>query len=346
MPAVKTKSPKIRNCKFEFQCTKSWDELFETNVDSVRFCDHCEKNVYLTQSVLEAQQHAEKHECVAIPIELTEESRFALDSPPMVVGMMRPPPYTTKNMEGPYFRSVERVADYYGIDGCPAGWFFVGIDRDHNYQFGVLEEFADVNLFTNQARLILVDIPIGLISSGNPRRLCDVEARKRIQPRGSSVFPAPTRIALVKQSYREGSEANYLAVGRRLSVQTWAIVPKIREVDHFLQTENAHGKIREMHPEVAFWALNGQRPLKHGKKKAHGAEERLEVLSGTFPSAENCYQDALNTYKRKDVAADDILDAMVGAVTAMHFPKIKTLPESPIVDETGLPMEMVYADIS
>ena len=62
-----------------------------------------------------------------------------------------------------------------------------------------------------------------------------------------------------------------------------------------------------------------------------------------LPFAEDCYKDALNTYKRKDVAADDILDAMVGAVTAMHYPGIKTLPEEPIKDEEGLAMEIVYA---
>ena len=144
---------------------------------------------------------------------------------------------------------------------------------------------------------------------------------------GASVFPAPARVALLKHSYIEGSEANRLAVGRKLSTQSWAIVPKIRE----------------MHPELAFWALNDRRPLQYAKKKFQGAEERLEILTKSFPYARDCYEAALDTYKRKDVARDDILDAMVGAVTAMHFPKIATLPESPARDEEGLAMEMVYA---
>jgi len=233
--------------------------------------------------------------------------------------------------------------DFYGLDGCRAGWFFVGIGADGNYQFGVLDAFSDISLFHDRAKLILVDIPIGLISSGSPGRLCDVAARKLIKPRGSSVFPAPSRPALGKSTYAEGSEANYLAVGRKLSKQTWGIVPKIREVDEYLGAATGQGKIREMHPEVAFWAFNGQLSLTHGKKKAAGPEERLSVLSRLFPPAEDCYEEALNTYKRKDVARDDILDAMVGAVTAMQFPNIKTLPPSPLVDETGLAMEIVYA---
>ena len=99
-----------------------------------------------------------------------------------------------------------------------------------------------------------------------------------------------------------------------------------------------------MHPEVAFWAFNGQSSLTHGKKKAAGSEERLNVLSRLFPQAEDCYEEALNTYRRKDVARDDILDAMVGAVTAIQYPNIKTLPSYPLVDETGLAMEIVYAE--
>ena len=241
-------------------------------------------------------------------------------------------------------QSASQISDFYGIDGCRAGWFFVGIGADGNYQFGVLEAFSKVSLFADRAKLVLVDIPIGLISSKDPGRLCDVAARKLIQPRGSSVFPAPSRPALGASTYEEGCEANYRAVGRKLSKQTWAIVPKIREVDEYLGAATGQGKIREMHPEVAFWAFNGQSSLTHGKKKAAGAEERLNVLSRLFPAAEDCYEEALSTYKRKDVARDDILDAMVGAVTAMQFPNINTLPSSPLVDETGLAMEIVYAE--
>ena len=248
-----------------------------------------------------------------------------------------------KDIKDLYIRSVNRPAEFYGIDGCPAGWFFVGIDTDGECQFGVLENFSDIGLFTNRAKLILVDIPIGLLSSGNPRRLCDTAARKAISPRGSSVFPAPARAAIREHSYAEGSEANRQAVGKKLSKQTWNIVPKIREVDDYMRSQDLQAKVREMHPEVAFWALNDRNSLHFGKKKQEGAEERLEILTRFLPFAEDCYKDALNTYKRKDVAADDILDAMVGAVTAMHYPRIKTMPENPIKDEEGLAMEIVYA---
>jgi predicted RNase H-like nuclease len=39
---------------------------------------------------------------------------------------------------------------------------------------------------------IAIDIPIGLTETGEPR-LCDVQARRFIDPRKSSIFPAPDR---------------------------------------------------------------------------------------------------------------------------------------------------------
>ena len=287
---------------------------------------------------------------MAIPIELTKASKRYLDSQNMVVGLMGPPPYRPiprkkENIEDLYLRSPDHVAEHYGIDGCPAGWFYVGIDGKGAINFGVLEKFSDAGLLAGRAKLILVDIPIGLVSSGATGRLCDTEARKAISARGSSVFPAPARAALLEHSYRAGSEANHRATGKKLSAQTWNIVPKIREVDDFMRSQDFRGKIREMHPEVAFWALNDRKPLQHGKKNFDGAEERLDILERFVPSARDCYEDALNTYKRKDVAADDILDALVGAVTAMHMPNIGTLPGNPSRDEEGLAMEIVYARI-
>lgn len=248
-----------------------------------------------------------------------------------------------EKIEDLYTRSVDRTAEFYGIDGCHAGWFYAGINSNGEYSFGVLESFSDVDLFASHATLILVDTPIGLVSAGNAERLCDRAARKLIKPRGSSVFPAPARAALQEQSYLSGSEANFHAVGRKLSMQSWTIAPKIREVDDYIRSQSIQGKVREMHPEVAFWALNEHKPLQFGKKKPEGASERLGILMKFLPNAADGYAKARQTYKRKDVAADDILDAMVGAVTASFFPRIATLPESPSMDEEGLAMEMVYA---
>lgn len=333
----------INRCNFAYRCPKTWEALYETNIESIRFCDQCEKNVFLSRSADEALARGAKGECIAIPIELTDQAKEEMDLRSMIVGLIGPPPPKKENIEDLYVRELDRVVEFYGIDGCPAGWLFVGVDLKGECQFGVLERFSDVGILLGQSRLILVDIPIGLVSSGDAGRVCDTAARKVIAPRASSVFSAPARPAIAEHAYREGSDANFRAVGKKLSTQSWAIVPKIREVDDYMRSARVQEKVREMHPEVAFWALNNRKALKHGKKKPEGAEERLEILTEYLPHARETYESALDTYKRKDVAADDILDAMVGAVTAMHHPRITTLPANPAKDDEGLVMEMVYA---
>ena len=55
--------------------------------------------------------------------------------------------------------------------------------------------------------------------------------------------------------------------GKGLSRQAFAIAPKIKEVDDFLQScPTAEVTVREAHPEICFWALNGGCPMRYQKK--------------------------------------------------------------------------------
>ena len=88
---------------------------------------------------------------------------------------------------------------FVGVDGCPYGWFSVGLDNCEGYEVQVFKTFDELLDHYADARLVLVDIPIGLPQGGEGRD-CDREARKLLgRPRGSSVFPTPTR-PTVKQA--------------------------------------------------------------------------------------------------------------------------------------------------
>ena len=191
--------------------------------------------------------------------------------------------------------------------------------------------------------LTLIDIPIGLKSSGSEERQCDCEARKLLGRRGSSVFPAPCRQALECRDYAEGSSVNQSVTGRKLSRQSWAIVRKISEVDSVVRNLPERRKLREMHPEICFMALNGGEPMGHNKKKAAGQAERLAVLSLYRPDAETIFQEGRARWLKKDLANDDILDALIGAVVASRPDWLVSLPMPPEEDDLGLSMEMVYA---
>ncbi len=236
-------------------------------------------------------------------------------------------------------------AKFVGVDGCKAGWFSVDLDGDGGVGFGVFRTLRRLQEHYLGAVLILVDIPIGLSEGGPEERVCDAISRRLIRPRGSSVFRAPTRQAVYESSYRMASDTNAALTGKKLSQQSWGIAPKIREMDELLRHPSSPPEtpIREVHPEVCFWALNAKRPLNHGKKKPEGIRERVGVLRRIEPRAREMLREALESHGRH-AAPDDVLDALAAAVTAREgYPdKLQTVPENPQKDAHGLPMEMVF----
>jgi predicted RNase H-like nuclease len=101
--------------------------------------------------------------------------------------------------------------------------------------------------------------------------------------------------------------------------------------------------VRESHPELCFWSLNGCRPLQYPKSRENGARERLELLQSIYPASETILSQTLASYSRKEVKKDDILDALAAALTArLGFDNLSSLPPQPEIDSQGLPMEMVY----
>lgn len=233
-----------------------------------------------------------------------------------------------------------------GVDGCRSGWFWVCLTRRGKWEAGIDAEFSRVWSRWRQADSILVDIPIGLRDSGNVERLCDREARRILgAPRSSSVFPAPCRPALCAGAYRDGSRINERHTGRRLSRQSWNIVGKIREMDDLLRPRHpARNVVREIHPEILFWALHGGEPMRHNKRTEEGYTERIRVLTRHYSDSEEIVACVLSTLPRKDVGKDDVLDALAAAVTArLGARALRSLPEHPERDSAGLPMEIVYA---
>ena len=232
---------------------------------------------------------------------------------------------------------------FMGIDGCKAGWFFVGLNDDH-WHVGVASQIAELVEAIQSSQLTLIDIPIGLPTHERRERLCDLAARKVLTKRKSSIFPVPCRAAIQCTTYKEGSRVNHQHTGRKLSIQSWGIVPKIKEVDSFLRHNQAlYGQLREMHPEIGFWALNDDQEMGDSKKTQDGLQQRQAILSHYYASAQDIIDHALTTYSRKQVAKDDIVDALVLAVTATFFDRLQTFPTVPEKDESGLPMEIVYA---
>ena len=261
---------------------------------------------------------------------------------------------------------AEGTIKYVGVDGATCGWFSVGLDDDSGCEVRSFPTFSGLVDYYSNAELILVDMPIGLLESGKDdrgcgsERCCDKEARKKLTRRSGSVFPVPTRLvvhAIIEQNltFEKAMACAQSNMGKGISKQTYYISPKIAEVDNVVacRDQNASPQIREVHPEICFWAFNSNQDMSHSKNESRevGIRERLEVLQNIevkfnyIKKTRDIYEEALSRFRRNQVSRDDIVDALVAAVTAKIVckqPSNLGAIKSPDPDSKCLPMEMVY----
>lgn len=225
-----------------------------------------------------------------------------------------------------------------GVDGCRAGWFAITHDLDTGaIAWRVYPHAHDLFQQHPQPDVWALDIPMGLPEA--EARACDREARRQLgRGRASSVFPAPLRGMLAATTYAEACAFGLRQAGKKLSRQTWAILPKIRQVDAALRQEPTLPKrVYEVHPELSFQVLAGQ-PLRHSKHHPAGRAERqrlLEPVFGPHLTATLAVRAA-----RQGFAADDVLDACAALWTAQRIAQGQalTLPADPVCDVCGLRM--------
>lgn len=209
-------------------------------------------------------------------------------------------------------------------------------DKLRLLDLSIVPTFQELLRHTEACAAVGIDIPIGLHNTW-PRE-ADVLARKKLSPhRASSVFPSPVRVALQAESYDDACTLSLDACGKKPSKQTYAILPKIREVDAVM-TPELQRRVREVHPEVCFWALKGGAAMAHSKKTPAGAREREQLLARVFEGDLACVA------VRGAAALDDFFDACAAAWTAARIAqgRAERLPETPPIDERGLRMEIVY----
>lgn len=170
-------------------------------------------------------------------------------------------------------------------------------------------------------------------------------ARQVLGPRrASSVFPAPSREASRAATIEDARSRNLAELGRSLSAQAWAICAKVAEVDLLMLSKpGARARVREVHPEVCFWALNGRQAMTHSKSRREGRLERMRVLARHEPRSQPLVERVLAEQRRSAVHSDDVLDALAAFVTAADAASPHSaLRGEPARDALGLPMEMLH----
>ena len=228
------------------------------------------------------------------------------------------------------------------MDGCKKGWAAIGEDLDRGeITWKVYKKLEDLFQSDPLPTVIAIDIPIGL--EDDKARACDLEARKLLgRPRSSSVFTAPLRLMLGCTDYWEACRVRQGIEGKSMSKQAYNIMSKIKEIDTLLRSEtDLQNIVHEVHPEVCFYALAGNRPMRENKKRPEGHQERARLLPER-------YADLLERAEREcagqGAASDDVLDAFAALWSAgrIYRGEAISLPASPPFDSFGLRMEIVY----
>jgi predicted RNase H-like nuclease len=230
-----------------------------------------------------------------------------------------------------------------GVDGCRVGWVAAFVrPAGEETRVRVVPRFADVLDVAEAPDIVAVDVPIGL-----PERICpggrgpEAAVRKQLGRRQSSVFSVPARAAVYADTFGEACRIGFETSEppRKISKQLFMIAPKIREVDAALRADAARAaRVFEVHPEVAFWRLNGNRPLDEPKKikgvpYAPGLALRRALLVGAG-FAPSCVE----AVPPKGARPDDLLDALACAAIARCIYKgvAQPFPDPPGRDDYGL----------
>lgn len=230
-----------------------------------------------------------------------------------------------------------------GLDGCRGAWAgaLMDLDDPERHRTGLFPSVAALLDAPEAPGVVGIDVPIGLLErilGGG--RAADRAARARLGPARSSVFPMPPRAAVYAPDYDTAKIASRAASDPPFapSIQGWNIFRYVREVDVLLRARpDARARIHEVHPEVAFHALNGLRPLglpKKGPLRREGLALRRALLAAAgLPGA-------LIEARPRGVPADDHLDALAGLVVAREIAlgTAERLPDADERDAYGLPV--------
>jgi predicted RNase H-like nuclease len=239
-----------------------------------------------------------------------------------------------------------------GVDGCRAGWVVVltrsscGGCAGAITDVAVAGDFRGVLDLTREARVVGVDMPIGLLDAAAPGgRECDRHARRLMgRLRACSVFSPPVRDALTRPSYRRALSANRASSAARLgiSIECFGLFPRLREVDEALTADlTLAERVTEIHPELSFRALAGASVgLCEPKRSPRGLSRRVALLRPVFPRVARLLRARL-----AGVAADDVVDAHAVAWSAARVARDRAvcLPGRPAPrDARGLPMAIWF----
>ena len=193
-----------------------------------------------------------------------------------------------------------------GVDGVRSAWIVALVDADGHVDWVVRGSAAEVLDVAADCVAVGVDVPLGLPTDGH--RPSERAARARLGKARSSVFFTPVRAVLDCETYGQACAVSREVSGKAISLQTWGIVPKIRDWDRARPPDH----VVETHPELSFRAMAPDCEFT-GKKTPDGAAQRTAATSRWLDVH------AALTALPHGVPQEDALDALACAWSARRF---------------------------
>ena len=220
-----------------------------------------------------------------------------------------------------------------GVTPCSGGWLLAGA-KHHSATFmpeppRVFETFLEVLGERPGYATMVVNAPIGYRDEvGDPPRTCDLEARKLLGRRGSTITSAPTRASL-----REGDDFTTSGLDATTLVRLRHYRELYLEMSPFRQRV-----LYEGHPELSFYQLNDDVPLRFSKRREEGREERRALLEKRIQNVQLILDAQIG------VPEKHLYDAVALMWTArrVNGKAAKRIPSDAEWDSEGLRTEYVY----
>ena len=162
-------------------------------------------------------------------------------------------------------------------------------------------------------------------------RTCDKLARRLLGwPRSGAIGSPPSRYYLQTGDLDARASKGLNPINARM-LRRYAEVAE--EMQPYRQRQ-----VFEVHPELSFYQLNDDKPMKHSKHTEAGVDERRRLVEARIPGV-----DAVLGSSLPKVTVRHLLDATADMVTARRISAraVERLPEDPEWDEQGVRMELL-----
>ena len=194
----------------------------------------------------------------------------------------------------------------------------------------VYDSFLEVLSERPAFSVVVVNVPIGFLDTPEMgARTCDRQARALLGRRGTAVHNAPSRA--VFEGRVESNED-------RLDAVTRTMMPRYREVALEMSPYRQR-VVYEGHPELSFYQLHKDTPLKKSKVIFEGKEERRIVLEERIRGSERYLDATLYGVPQKHLY-DSF--ALLWTARRVFGHAAKRIPVEPEWDSEGIRMEIVY----